>query len=101
LRVQLINQIRHSELLAIEHIGRSRIVGAITSDTAILSQASNTLCYSVQAPILLGFVAIYVAYLSFPAFALSIVIVGLAGAVFHFRSRRLTEERSAASVQER
>jgi putative ATP-binding cassette transporter len=46
-------------------------------------------------------VAIYVAYLSFPAFALSVVVVGLAGTVFHFRSRRLTEERSAASVKER
>ena len=55
--------------------------------------------YSVQAPILLAFVGIYVAYLSFPAFALSVVIVGLAGTVFHFRSRRLTEERAAASEQ--
>lgn len=100
-RIRLINQIRHSELLAIENIGRSRIVSAITSDTAILAQASNTLCYSVQAPILLAFVAIYVAYLSFAAFALSVVVVGLAGTVFHFRSRRLTEERSAASVKER
>ena len=100
-RIRLINQIRHSELLAIENIGRSRIVSAITSDTAILAQASNTLCYSVQAPILLAFVAIYVAYLSFAAFALSAVVVGLAGTVFHFRSRRLTEERSAASVKER
>jgi putative ATP-binding cassette transporter len=100
-RLRLIDQIRHSELLKIEQIGRSRLVGAITSDTAILAQASNTLCYSVQAPILLAFVAIYVAYLSFPAFALSVVIVGLAGTVFHIRSRRLTEERAAASEQER
>jgi putative ATP-binding cassette transporter len=45
LRIRLIDQIRHSELLAIEKIGRSRIVGAITSDAAILAQASNTLCY--------------------------------------------------------
>jgi putative ATP-binding cassette transporter len=101
LRLRLVDQIRHSELLAIEQIGRSRFVGAIASDAAILAQASNTLCYSVQAPILLGFVGIYVAYLSFPAFALSVVIVGLAGTVFHFRSRRLTEERAEASKQER
>ena len=101
LRLRLVDQIRHSELLAIEQIGRSRFVGAIASDAAILAQASNTLCYSVQAPILLAFVGIYVAYLSFPAFALSVVIVGLAGTVFHFRSRRLTEERAAASEQER
>ena len=45
------------------------------------AQASNTLCYSVQAPILLAFVGVYVAYLSFPAFVLSVIIVGLAGTV--------------------
>ena len=101
LRLRLVDQIRHSELLAIEQIGRSRFVSAIASDAAILAQASNTLCYSVQAPILLAFVGIYVAYLSFPAFVLSVIIVGLAGTVFHFRSRRLTEERAAASEQER
>ena len=65
LRLRLVDQIRHSELLAIEQIGRSRFVGAIASDAAILAQASNTLCYSVQAPILLAFVGIYVAYLRF------------------------------------
>ena len=74
-RVRLIDQIRHSELLAVDQIGRSRIIAAITGDTAILTQASNTLCYSVQAPILITFVAIYVAYLSLVAFALSAVIV--------------------------
>jgi putative pyoverdin transport system ATP-binding/permease protein len=101
LRVRLLDQIRRSELLAIERIGRSRIVGAIASDTAVLTQASNTLCYTINAPILLLFVGIYVAYLSFAAFTLSVVIVGLAGMVFHFRSRRLTSERAAASDQER
>jgi putative ATP-binding cassette transporter len=101
LRLRLVDQIRHSELLAVEQIGRSRFVSAIASDAAILAQASNTLCYSVQAPILLAFVGVYVAYLSFPAFVLSVIIVGLAGTVFHFRSRRLTEERAAASEQER
>jgi putative ATP-binding cassette transporter len=95
------DQIRHSELLALEGIGRSRIISAITGDAAILTQASNTLCYSVQAPILIIFVAIYIAYLSFAAFAISVIIVGLAGAIFHFRSRRLTKERSAAVEQER
>jgi putative pyoverdin transport system ATP-binding/permease protein len=101
LRVRLLDQIRHSELLAIEHIGRSRIVSAIVSDTAVLTQASNTLCYSIQAPILLFFVGAYVAYLSLAAFSLSVILIGLAGTVFHFRSRRLTKQRAAASDQER
>jgi putative pyoverdin transport system ATP-binding/permease protein len=100
-RVRLMDEIRHSELLAVDRIGRSRIISAITGDTAILTQASNTLCYSVQAPILLLFVGIYVAYLSFSALVMSVVIVTIASAIFHFRGRRLTEQRAAAIVQER
>lgn len=101
LRTRLIDDVRRSELPAIERIGRSRIVATITRDTAVLTQASNTLCYSIQAPVLLAFVAIYIAYLSLPAFALSVAIVSLAGAIFHFRSRRLTVERSKAAEEER
>ena len=100
-RVRLMNEIRHSELLAVDRIGRSRIISAITGDTAILTQASNTLCYTVQAPILVLFVGIYVAYLSFSALVMSVVIVTIAGTIFHFRSRRLTEQRAAAIGQER
>ncbi|HEY2426779.1 MAG TPA: cyclic peptide export ABC transporter [Pseudolabrys sp.] len=101
LRVRIMDRVRRSELLAVERIGRARIVAAITSDTAVMTQASNVLCYSMQAPVLIFFVAIYVAYLSLAAFALSIVIVGTAGTIFHFRSRRLTAERAKAAEQER
>jgi len=101
LRVRLMDQVRHSELLAIEGIGRSKIVAAITSDAAVLTQASTMLSFSVQAPVLIFFVAIYVAYLSLAAFVLSIVIVGAAGTIFHFRSRRLTAEKAKAAEQER
>lgn len=100
-RVRLMDQIRHSELLAVDQIGRSRIIAAITGDTAILTQASNTLCYTVQAPILITFVAIYIAYLSLVAFALSAVIVSMAGIIFDYRGRQLTKQRATAIEQER
>jgi putative ATP-binding cassette transporter len=101
LRVRLMDYVRRSELLAIEEIGRARIVAAISGDSAILTQASSMLSFSIQGPVLIGFVAIYVAYLSFVAFALSVVVVGAAGAIFHFRSRRLTAEKAKAAEQER
>jgi putative ATP-binding cassette transporter len=101
LRVQLMDQVRRSELLSLERVGRSRIITTITRDTAVLTQASNTLCYSIQAPVLIFFVAIYVAYLSLAAFILSVAIVTLAGTIFHFRSRRLVIERAAAAEEER
>jgi putative ATP-binding cassette transporter len=101
MRVRIMNHVRRSELLSIERIGRARIVAAVTSDAAVLTQASNMLSFSIQAPVLIFFVAIYVAYLSFAAFALSVVIVGFAGTVFHFKSRRLVGERARAAAQER
>jgi putative ATP-binding cassette transporter len=93
--------VRRSELLSIEEIGRSRIIAAISSDAAILTQASNMLSFSIQGPVLIAFVAAYVAYLSFAAFALSVLIVSMAGLIFHFRSRKLTEQRMKAAEHER
>ena len=101
LRVRLLDYVRRSELLAVEEIGRARVISAITSDSAILTQASNMLTFSIQGPVLIGFVALYVAYLSFVAFALSVLIVGAAATIFHFKSRKLTAEKSKAIIQER
>ncbi|HML08066.1 MAG TPA: cyclic peptide export ABC transporter [Xanthobacteraceae bacterium] len=101
LRVRLMDDVRHSELLAIEKIGRSRIYAAITGDAGLLTQASNTLCFSMQSVVVVFFVAIYVAYLSLVAFLLSVVIVFAAGAIFHYRGRRVTAERARAAEQER
>lgn len=101
LRVRLMDDVRRSELLAVERIGRSRIFAAITSDAAMLTQASNTLCYTMQGVVVVFFVALYVAYLSLVAFVLSVVILVAAGTLFHYRSRRLIGERAKAAAQER
>ena len=93
LRLRVMDQVRRSELLAMEGIGRSRIVAAITSDTAVLTQASNMLCFTVQGAVLIFFVAIYVAYLSLAAFAMTVVIVSAAATIFHVKNRRLIVEK--------
>ena len=91
MRVRLMDQVRHSELLPLDSIGRAEIVAAITKETAALTLVGNALAFVVQGSILILFVAIYVAYLSLLAFALSVIIVGIAGALFHSRNRRLAE----------
>jgi putative ATP-binding cassette transporter len=101
LRLRVMDQVRRSELLAMEGIGRSRIVAAITSDTAVLTQASNTLSFTVQGAVLIFFVGIYVAYLSFAAFAMTIVIVSGAGIIFHYKNRRLIVEKQQSAEWER
>lgn len=101
IRARLMDQIRHSELLSIEAIGRARIVAAITSDTAILTQASNMLAFTVQGAVLIVFVAVYVAFLSIAAILTTIVVVSIAAVVFHQKNRRLTSEKQRAAQWER
>jgi putative ATP-binding cassette transporter len=100
-RVRLMDMIRHSELLELERIGRARIVAAVTSDTSVLTQASNMLCFTVQGAVLIFFVGIYVAFLSFAAFALTFVIVSGAGVIFHLKNRRLAAQKSESAAWER
>jgi putative ATP-binding cassette transporter len=88
LRVRLMDHVRRSELLPLEMIGRAEIVSAITGDTAILTQASNMLAFAVQGSLLIVLVSAYVAYLSFFAFVLSIIIVGIGAAIFHSKTKQ-------------
>ncbi len=101
LRLRLMDLIRRSELLEIEKIGRARIVASITSDTAILTQASNMLCFTVQGAVLILFVGLYVAYLSIVAFLLTLVIVSGAGTVFHYKNRQLSVQKGELAAWER
>ena len=101
LRLRVMDQIRRSELLSIETIGRSRIVAAITSDTSVLTQASNTLCFTVQGAVLVFFVGIYVAYLSLAAFVITVIVVVSAGAMFHMKNKRLSAEKQESAMWER
>ena len=60
------------------------------------------LAFAGQGAVLVFFVAIYVAYLSFLAFVLSVVIVGMAAALFHAKSRELAAgTREAAEWENR
>jgi putative ATP-binding cassette transporter len=101
LRLRLMDMIRRSELLELEKIGRSRIVAAVTSDTAVLTQASNMLCFTIQGAVLVFFVGLYVAYLSIAAFLLTVVIVGGAGTIFHYKNKRLAAQKSESAAWER
>jgi putative ATP-binding cassette transporter len=101
LRVRIMDMIRRSELLEVEKIGRARIVAAVTSDTAVLTQASNMLCFTIQGAVLIFFVGLYVAYLSLAAFLLTVVIVVGAGTIFHYKNKRLAEQKSESAAWER
>src|ERR1700691_6583566 len=101
LRARLMDMIRRSELLELERVGRARIVASVTSDTAVLTQASNMLCFTVEGAVLVFFVGLYVAYLSLTAFALTFVIVTGAGFIFHHKNKRLAAQKGESAAWER
>jgi putative ATP-binding cassette transporter len=101
LRLRLMDHIRRSELLAIERIGRARIIAAVTGDTAVLTQASNMLAFTVQGAVLIFFVAIYVAFLSIAAIVTTFVVVSIAAMIFHYKNKRLVEEKQLSAQWER
>ena len=100
LRVRLMDYVRRSELLPLERIGRAQIVAAITMETSTLTQASNVLAFAIQGALMIVLVAAYVAYLSFFAFALSVIIVGIGAGMFHAKSRQLAAEMREAATWE-
>jgi cyclic peptide transporter len=100
LRLRLMDHVRRSELVPLESIGRATIIGTITRETAALTQASNTLAFTAQGAVLIFFVAVYVAYLSLLAFALSAAIVVVAAVLFQARSRQLAAATREASAWE-
>src|SRR5271169_1619270 len=101
MRLRIMDQIRHSELLALDNIGLARIVASVTGDTQILTQASNMLCFTIQGAVLIFFVSFYVAYLSLAAFLMTFVIVFGAGIMFHLKNQRLSAQKAESAAWER
>ena len=89
LRLRLMDDVRHSELASLEAIGRPEIYANITRETATLTQAAVVITVAVQSSVLIFFTAIYVAYLSFVAFAMSAAVIGLAAGMFLARSQKI------------
>jgi len=97
LRVRLMDQVRRSELLPLDAIGRAGIVAGITRETATLTQATNMIAFAAQSVVLIFFVSIYVAYLSLLAFVLSVIVVSIAALLLHAKSASLTAGNRAAA----
>jgi putative ATP-binding cassette transporter len=97
-RLRMMERVRHSELLALEGIGKSEIVGAITKETQTLSQTATVVVVAAQASVLILFAGLYVAYQSLFAFILSIVIITVA-ALTYLSHRKQTQDELRRSLE--
>jgi len=85
-RVRFAEKIRNLSLASFEEIGQSRISTALSRDLQTLSEATSMVVTVMASTLMLTAAALYVAYLSYAAFAVTIVIVG-AAIYFYKRSQ--------------
>jgi putative ATP-binding cassette transporter len=84
IRTRLSGEIRRASLLGLERIGRADIYASLHRETVTISQATSTIMVACQSAIMVVFSMAYLAWLSRPAFVLTLLVAGLA-IVMHFR----------------
>lgn len=89
LRTGLVDSASRAELLPLENIGRSEILGAMIRDTQTISQAVNILVIAVQSGILIVLAMVYVFLNSTAAFVLSAVFITFAVSLVLRRMKKL------------
>lgn len=89
LRTGLVDSASRAELLPLEHIGRSEILGAMIRDTQTISQAVNLLVIAVQSAILIVLAMIYVFINSTAAFVLSAMFISFSVVLVLARMKKL------------
>jgi putative ATP-binding cassette transporter len=88
LRMRMMSRIRHADLLSLESLGRAQIDASIAKDTLVISQSAPVVVMGLQSAIVLVFVLLYLAWLSLPAFVLSVGFMALA-VTAHFNKLKL------------
>lgn len=89
IRVRIANKIRHVDLKPLEDIGWAAIYSSVQKETMTISQSASILVLGIQFSILVFFTAIYVAWLSLPAFFLSAITTTAVAVFFLKRAEQL------------
>ncbi|NQZ08080.1 MAG: cyclic peptide export ABC transporter [Algicola sp.] len=92
LRRDLVGRIRRCELATIEKIGREQIFSVMSKEMQTISQSAPTFVIVAQSSVLVVFTALYVAWLSMPAFFIVAVSISI-GAVIHLMRRKLIDKK--------
>lgn len=89
IRTRLADKIRKSDLLSLEHLGRSQVYASVNRETQTLSQATAPIIIACQGGIFLFFSLFYMFTLSRIAFVLTLIILGVAIFIHFGRHREL------------
>ncbi|MCF6407813.1 cyclic peptide export ABC transporter [Chitinophaga filiformis] len=100
LRLRILEKLRHCELSPMESIGKDEIFTRVSNDTNFISQSAAVIINAFQALVLVTFALIYIGFLSFTAFAATIVILAIAISYFLRRQTAINHELRAANQNE-
>lgn len=100
LRDRLFERVRQSDYSAVDALGRARLHTALAHETQSLSRTVTLLAIAAQQMVTLVFVALFLAWLSWPAFVIGITFGGLAILVHVRRSRTMTAITDQAAADE-
>lgn len=92
LRTGLVERASRAELLPLEQIGRSEVLGAMIRDTQTISQAVNLLVIAAQSAILIAMAMVYVFVNSVAAFVLSAAFIAFAVTLVLRRMKKLQHD---------
>ena len=73
MRLRVTDKVQSSELVVLESIGKNTIVNAVSQEATIVADSGGIMVGAMQAMIVVLFAALYIAFLSVPAFVLTAV----------------------------
>jgi putative pyoverdin transport system ATP-binding/permease protein len=85
-RMRIVRQLQHCELLDVEHLGHGVIYSGIARHMQTLSQSASTLTIALQMGILIIFATAYIAYLSLISFVTLAVFMAIALSIYWRKS---------------
>lgn len=100
IRTRIVDKIRQSNLLLFERVGKSHIYSALQQNTFILSSSASPIAMGFSSAFMLLFSVAYIAYLSRPAFVLTILAISAGAWMYSRRIKAVTEENEKSMAKE-
>lgn len=99
-KLRVTNKIRRAELEGLERIGAAEIYDRITENMTVVSDSAGVLANFLRSVFMVAFGAIYMIYLSLPAFVLVVLLFSI-GIAMYMRDSKDIEEHLRQAAQTR
>lgn len=100
LRMRLLQQLRHADLLKLERFGETPLFESITQSCQVVSMNSQFVALSLRSVLLIAAVMVYIVAISPLAFVVIAVSLAVGAAAYHWLGRSLEERQAALAPHE-